>query len=138
MTTRAWALFAAVSVLWGIPYLFIKLAVEELSPAFVAWGRVVLAAVVLLPIAWRLGALAGIRARLAWLAAFATAEVVVPFPLISFGEQHVSSSLTAILIAALPLIVALIALRFDHQERATGVRLAGLLTGLAGVVALLG
>jgi drug/metabolite transporter (DMT)-like permease len=65
-------------------------------------------------------------------------EISVPFPLIAAGEQHVSSSLAAILIAAVPLFVALLAIRFDHEERVTGWRLAGLLVGLAGVVALMG
>ena len=69
MTPRGWLLFAAVSVVWGVPYLFIKLAVEDLSPGFVAWSRVALAALVLLPVAWRKGALRGLPLR--WLAAFA-------------------------------------------------------------------
>ena len=63
---------------------------------------------------------------------------MLPFPLIAAGEQHVRSSLAAIIIAAAPLFVALLALRFDAEERATGARLAGLLLGLAGVVALMG
>ena len=136
MSTRGWALFAAVSVVWGMPYLFIKIGVEELTPGFVAWSRVALAAVVLLPIAIKTGALRGLPLR--WLVAFAAVEIAVPFPLIGFGEQRISSSLAAILIAALPLVVAFLALRFDHAERPTPVRLAGMLVGLAGVVALVG
>ena len=73
-----------------------------------------------------------------WLAAFAVAEMVVPFPLIAMGEQHVDSSLAAILIATAPLFVALLALRFDATERAGGRRLVGLMLGLLGVVALVG
>jgi drug/metabolite transporter (DMT)-like permease len=131
--------FAAVSVVWGMPYLFIKIAVEEgVSPAFLSFVRVALAAAVLLPLAWRMGALRGLRPKLVPLAAFALAEVVVPFPLIAFGEQHVSSSLAAIIIAALPLTIALLAIRFDHEERAHGARLAGLFIGLGGVVVLFG
>ena len=136
MSTRGWALFAAVSVVWGMPYLFIKIGVEELTPGFVAWSRVALAAIVLLPIAIKTGALRGLPLR--WLVAFAAVEIAVPFPLIGFGEQRISSSLAAILIAALPLVVAFLALRFDHAERPTPVRLAGMLVGLAGVVALVG
>ena len=138
MTPRAWMLFAAVSVLWGVPYLFIKLAVEELSPSFVAFARVALAAAVLLPVALRRGALHGLRARWRPLAAFALFEIAVPFPLIGFGEQRVSSSLAAILISSLPLFVALLALRIDQEERVGGSRLLGLGIGLAGVVLLLG
>ena len=137
MTTRGWTLFAAVSVIWGLPYLFIKIAVDDgLTPGFVAWSRVVIAAAVLLPIAVKRGALRGLP--LAWLVAFATAEMVIPFPLIGWGEQRIPSSLTAILIASLPLIVALLALRFDHSERPTRARLVGMLIGLAGVAALVG
>ena len=138
MSARAWGLFAAVSVIWGMPYLFIKIAVEEVSPSVVAWGRLALAAAVLLPVAWRLGALRGLRERWRILAVFAGVEMAVPWPLIGYGEVHVSSSLTAILIAAVPLFVALIAIRFDHSERPTPTRLVGMLIGLGGVVALVG
>ena len=139
MTRTGWIIFAAVSVVWGMPYLFIKIAVDEgMSPAFVSFFRVALAAAVLLPLAWRTGALRGLRASLVPLVAFAVSEVVLPFPLIAFGEQHVASSLAAIIIAALPLTIALLAIRFDAEERATGGRLAGLFVGLGGVVVLFG
>ena len=138
MSTRAWMLFAAVSVLWGIPYLFIKVAVEELSPAAVAFGRVALGFAVLLPYAWHRGALRGLGARWRAMLAYTVVEIVLPWPLIGFGEQRVASSLAAILIAAVPLVIAVLALRFDADERAEGSRLAGLLVGFAGVVALLG
>lgn len=139
MSSRAWALFAAVSTLWGIPYLFIKLAVDDgVPPAFVAWARVVLAAALLLGLAWRAGTLATLRGRWRWVALYGVVEIAVPFPLIATGERHVASSLAAIIIAAVPLIVALLALRFDPAERATGRRLAGLLIGMGGVVALVG
>jgi drug/metabolite transporter (DMT)-like permease len=138
VSARGWALFAAVSVIWGMPYLFIKIAVEEVSPSVVAWSRLTLAALVLLPIAWKLGALRGLGERWRILTAFACVEMAVPWPLLGFGELHVTSSLTAILIAAVPLFVALIATRFDHSERPTTTRLVGMLVGLAGVVALVG
>jgi drug/metabolite transporter (DMT)-like permease len=139
MSARAWAAFAAVSVLWGIPYLFIKVAVDDgVPPAFLAWVRVVLGAAVLLPLAWHAGLLSSLRGRWAWLAVFAVVEITLPFPLIAAGELHVASSLAAILIAAAPLFVALLALRFDASERVTGERLVGLVIGLAGVVALVG
>jgi drug/metabolite transporter (DMT)-like permease len=124
-------------VIWGLPYLFIKIAVDDgLTPGFVAWSRVVIAAAVLLPIAIKRGALRGLPLK--WLVAFATAEIVIPFPLIGWGEQRIPSSLTAILIASLPLVVAVLALRVDHAERPTRARLIGMLIGLAGVAALVG
>ncbi|MEY2534670.1 MAG: hypothetical protein QOF29_2580 [bacterium] len=139
MSARAWAGFAAMSVVWGIPYLFIKVAVDDgVSPAFLAWSRVTLAAAVLLALAWRAGTLGTLRGRGRWLALFAVCEIAVPFPLIAEGERHVDSSVAAIIIAAAPLIVALLALRFDASERVSGRRLVGLLIGLGGVVALVG
>jgi drug/metabolite transporter (DMT)-like permease len=137
MSTRGWTLFAAISVIWGLPYLFIKIAVDDgLTPGFVAWSRVMLAALVLLPVALRSGALRGLPLR--WLVLFAACEIAIPFPLIGFGEQRIASSLAAILIASLPLVVAMLALRFDHAERPTPTRLAGMLVGLGGVAALVG
>ena len=139
MSARAWVAFAAVSTLWGMPYLFIKVAVDDgVPPVFLAWVRVVLGAVVLLGLAWRAGTLRSLRGRWRWIAVFAVFEICFPFPLIAAGEAHVTSSLAAIIVAAAPLFVALLAIRFDAEERATGARLAGLLLGLAGVVALMG
>ena len=139
MTPRGWAAFAAVSVVWGIPYLFIKIAVDHgATPSFVAFGRVALATLVLLPVALHSGALRGLRERWRPLVAFAAVEIAVPFPLIAYGETYVSSSLAAILIATLPLTIALLALRFEPAERVDRARFIGLLAGLAGVVLLLG
>jgi drug/metabolite transporter (DMT)-like permease len=139
MSLRAWSAFAAISFLWGIPYLFIKVAVDDgVPPVFLAWVRIVIAAVVLLALAWRAGTLGSVRGHGRWILAFAVAEIAIPFPLISLGEVHVDSSLAAIVIAAVPLIVALLAVGFAPAERATGSRLVGLLIGFAGVVALVG
>jgi len=139
VSARAWAAFGAVSTLWGIPYLFIKVAVDDgVPPLFLAWVRVALGAAVLLLVAWRAGVLGTLRGRWRWIWIYAVIEICIPFPLIAAGEQHVASSLAAILIAAVPLIIALLALRFDHSERVGGRRLVGLFIGLAGVVALVG
>ena len=139
MTTRAKIAFATISILWGIPYLLIKIAVDAgVTPAFLAWSRVVMAAVLLLAISPKERLLDTVRARFKWLALFALVEVVIPFPLMAAGERHVDSSVAAILIASAPLFVALLALRFDHTERVGGWRLVGLLIGLAGVVMFVG
>jgi len=139
MTRRAWLAFAAVSLIWGVPYLFIRIAVRHgVTPLVLAWARVTLAAVVLLALAWRAGTLPTLHGRWRWLAAYAVAEIAVPFPLIAAGEEHVSSSLAAIVIASVPLIGALLAMRYDHSERPTPVRAVGLVVGFGGVVALVG
>ncbi len=139
MSTRAWTLFAAVSTLWGIPYLFIKIGVDGgVPPVVLSWGRIVLAAVVLLVLAARAGVLGSLKGRWRYIVAYAVLELSIPFPLIATGERYVASSLAAIIIAAVPLIVALMALRFDAAERASSGRLVGLLTGLVGVALLVG
>jgi drug/metabolite transporter (DMT)-like permease len=139
MTRRAWIAFAAVSVLWGIPYLFIKYAEQGgLTPTTIAWGRVTLAAAILLGLAWHGGTLPALRGRWRWLAAYAFFEVVIPFPMIAIGEQHVASSVTAIIIASVPLIGTLLALRFDPSEKPTPIRAVGLAAGFLGVIALVG
>jgi drug/metabolite transporter (DMT)-like permease len=139
MTARAWLLFAAVSVVWGVPYFFIKVAVEAgVPPAFVAWSRVALGAAVVLPLAWRRGALRGLGGRWRAVVAYTACEVAVPFWLIAAGEQRIASSLTAILIASMPLMVALLSVRLSPEDKPTGLRLVGLVIGFGGVVALLG
>ncbi|HEX6390623.1 MAG TPA: DMT family transporter [Solirubrobacteraceae bacterium] len=139
MSARAWAAFAAISTLWGMPYLFIKVAVDDgVPPIVLAWARLVLGGAILLALAWRAGVLGALRGRGRVLLAYAVIELAIPFPLIGFGEQRVSSSLAAIIIAAAPLIVALLALRFDADERVQGRRLVGLLIGFGGVIALVG
>ncbi len=139
MSRRAWGAFAAVSVLWGIPYLFIKIADDGgMPPLVLAWGRVTLGALVLLGVSWRAGTLPSLRGSGRWLAAFAVLEIAIPFPMIALGETKVASSTAAIVIASVPLIIALLTLRFERSERVTGWRLGGLLVGFAGVAALVG
>jgi drug/metabolite transporter (DMT)-like permease len=139
MTRRAWLAFAGCSVLWGVPYLFIRIAVRGgVPPALVAFGRVALAAVVLLALAARAGTLPQLRGRWRAVIAYGVLEIALPFPLIAAGEQQVSSSLAAIVVASVPLIGAVLALRFDHSERPTPLRAAGLVIGFVGVVVLMG
>jgi drug/metabolite transporter (DMT)-like permease len=137
VNARAWAGFFGLSVLWGVPYLFIKVAVDDgVPPIFLAWVRVTIGAALLLALAWRTGTLSVTRGMRRWVLVYALFEICIPFPLIGYGERHVSSSLTAILIAALPTFVALISLPLG--ERLTRVRAAGIALGFAGVVALVG
>ena len=139
MTRRAWLLFILSSVIWGVPYLFIKIAVDAgIAPAFIAWSRIALAAALLLPLAIQRKVLQGLRERTAAIIGYTACEVAVPFILISIGEQYITSSLTAILVATMPLMVALLSLRLIPGEHLSGKRLIGLLIGFAGVVALLG
>jgi drug/metabolite transporter (DMT)-like permease len=135
---RAWGAFAALGIIWGLPYFFIKLSVQELSPVVVAFGRVTLGTLILLPIAWRRGALRSLGEHKAAICAFALAEFVIPFLVISFGERWISSSVTGILIAMVPLSIALIQRFFGVHERLGWWRTLGLGLGFVGVAALLG
>jgi drug/metabolite transporter (DMT)-like permease len=139
MNQRAWIAFAALSLIWGIPYLFIKVAVDGgISPFFLSWARLVLGACLLTALAPR-GTIQMLReGPRRWILAYAVAEMALPFPLIAAGEREVDSSVAAIVIATVPLLIALLALRFDHTERPTRTRMVGMLIGLAGVIALVG
>ena len=138
MTWRGWAAFAALGIIWGLPYFFIKVAVQEVSPFALAFSRVALAAIILMPIAWRRGALRSLGRHKAAIAAFGLIEFAIPFSLISLGERWISSSVTGILIAMVPLAIALIQRFFGIREALGGWRIAGLAIGFIGVAALLG
>jgi len=125
-------------VLWGVPYFFIKLALAELSPAVVAWSRLALAALVLMPIAIHRDVLRSAMRHKAAIIAFAITELVIPFSLISVGELWISSSMAGILVATVPLVVVLVAPAVGVRERIGTRRLFGLLAGFVGVIVLLG
>jgi drug/metabolite transporter (DMT)-like permease len=135
---RAWLAFVALGITWGLPYFFIKIAVQEISPFDVAWGRITLAALILLPIAWHRGALRALATHKTAVLTFSLVEFTIPFCLISMGERWIPSSVTAILIATVPIIIALISRFFGVHERLGALRLVGLVVGLAGVVTLVG
>jgi drug/metabolite transporter (DMT)-like permease len=139
VTRKAWVLFALSSVIWGFPYLFIKVAVDGgVPPAFVAWARVALGALLLTPFALRHGALRGLAAHWVAILVYSATEIAIPFVLISAGEVRISSSLAAILVATMPLQLAVLAVWLHPEHRPAGWRLLGLVIGLGGVVAMLG
>jgi drug/metabolite transporter (DMT)-like permease len=138
VTWRGWAAFVALGIIWGLPYFFIKVAVQEVSPLLLAFSRVVLATLILMPIAWRRGALRSLARHKAPIIAFGLVEFAIPFSLISLGERWISSSVTGILIAMVPLSIALIQRFFGVRESLGAWRIAGLAIGFIGVAALLG
>ncbi|MGO9930919.1 MAG: DMT family transporter [Steroidobacteraceae bacterium] len=138
MNWRAWTAFAALGIIWGLPYFFIKIAVQEVAPLLVAFSRVAVAAAILVPIAWRRGALRSLSRHKAAICAFALVEFAIPFSAISLGERWISSSVTGILIAMVPLSVALIQRFFGVSETLGASRIIGLALGFIGVAALLG
>jgi drug/metabolite transporter (DMT)-like permease len=139
MNRRSWLLMALLAGLWGASYLFIKVALEDdVPPIFVVFARIALGALVLVPLAWRSGALRATRGWTGPIVFMALVQVVVPFLLITYGEQHIASSLTGILVSAAPIFTALIAVRYDDEERPHGIATAGVVMGLIGVVLLFG
>jgi drug/metabolite transporter (DMT)-like permease len=136
MTRRAWFLMWALALLWGASYLFIKVALEDMSPVFLVWSRLVLAALVLIPLAVRAGALRGLP--LGPIAVLALIQVVAPFLLITFGEEHIASSLTGIIVASAPIFTALLGMAGFGSDRVNRWSFAGILVGLAGVAMLFG
>ncbi|MBA3748171.1 MAG: DMT family transporter [Solirubrobacterales bacterium] len=139
MTRRAWLLMGLLSALWGASYLFIKVMLDDgIEPVFIVFLRLVLGALVLVPIALSWGALGALRGRWRAITVMALVQVVVPFLLITYGERHIASSLTGILISASPIFTALLAVRFDDDERPRGIAAAGVVLGLLGVALLFG
>ncbi len=138
MTRRGWVLFTAMCVLWGMPYLLIKVAVEELSPPQLVLLRTGLAAVLLLPWAAARGQLAPVLRHWRPLLVFTFLELAVPWLLLASAERNLSSSLTGLLVAAVPLVAAFAARLGDHADRLDRRRALGLAVGFAGVAALVG
>ncbi len=136
MTRRGWVLFLAMSVIWGIPYLMIRVAVEEISPGTLVFLRTGLAALLLVPIAAARGEVGAALVRWRWLVVFTAIEIAIPWVLLASAETHVSSSLAALIIAGVPLVGA--AIVRASGERLGRSNLAGLLVGLAGVGAIVG
>jgi drug/metabolite transporter (DMT)-like permease len=126
------------AAVWGSSYMFIKVALEDVSEGAIVCIRTALGAALLLGIAAHRHVLGVLRERLRWILVIAFIQVVGPFLLITHGETRISSSLTAILIASVPIFTALLALRFDHTERSQGWALAGVAIGIVGVVLLFG
>lgn len=139
MNRRAWLLMSLLAALWGASYLFIKIALEDgLDPVFIVFARIALGALVLVPLALRSDALRGMSSLAGPILFVAIVQVVLPFLLITLGEQHISSALTGILVSAAPIFTALIAARFDDDERPHGIATAGVVMGMMGVVLLFG
>jgi drug/metabolite transporter (DMT)-like permease len=133
---RGWLLFAAMSLIWGVPYLLIKVAVGGVAPPVLVLARVAIGAALLLPIAIRRRELAPLLPHWRWALAFAVVEIITPWLLLSEAETRLSSSLSGLLIAAVPILVAVFGRLTGGKDRLTAVRWIGLLIGLGGVALL--
>jgi drug/metabolite transporter (DMT)-like permease len=136
---RTWLSLAITAALWGASYMFIKVALDgDLSEGFIICARTLMGAAVLAPMAIRSGAIPLILQRKGYALALAATQVIVPFALITYGENHVPSSLAGILVATAPLFIVLLAIKVDPEERSSGWALVGVLLGMVGVVLLFG
>jgi len=138
MTRRGIFLFGALGLIWGIPYLFIKVAVTELSPEFLVLARTAIAAVVLLPIAASRGAVLPVLRRWKPLLAFAVLEIVLPWYFLNSAEERIPSSTAGLLLSAIPLVAVVVALAFGSRDRITSINAIGMVLGMLGVAAIVG
>jgi drug/metabolite transporter (DMT)-like permease len=138
MSRRSWVLFIAMCVIWGLPYLLIRIAVRDLDPAAVVFARTAIGALLLLPIAMWRGTLSGLRGYWRWLLVYTLVELTIPWLLLTSAEQHITSSLAGLLVAGVPLVGVVVSRIVGVAETMTRRRWAGLVVGITGVGALVG
>ena len=131
-------MFGLMSLIWGIPYMLIRVAVAEISPATLVFCRTGVAAALLLPIAILRIDLRPVLERWRWVVAFAVVEIGLPWVLLGSAEQHVTSSLAGLLVAGVPLVGTFIAAATGGRHHVGRRGLLGLVVGLAGVAAIVG
>jgi len=137
MDRRTGTLLLVTAALWGVPYLLIKIAVGELSPFVIVFGRVAIGAAIVAAVAARRGVLGGLRGRLRDVLVLALVQLAGPFVLLAYGERHISSSLAGVLVATTPILTGLLAFVVPDADRPTGLRALGLALGICGVALVL-
>jgi drug/metabolite transporter (DMT)-like permease len=137
MTRRGWLLFITLGVFWGMPYLFIRVAVTDFDPIVVAFGRTAIATLLLLPLALKARALKPLLPYWKILLLYTAVEIIGPWVLLGHAETRLNSSTTGLLIAMVPMVAAII-LTVSGHDRLDFRRSAGLLLGLVGVGLLVG
>ncbi|CAN2235595.1 RhaT Permeases of the drug/metabolite transporter (DMT) superfamily [actinobacterium SCGC AAA044-D11] len=138
MSRRNWFLFIFVGFLWGIPYLLIKVAVDELSPAVIVFSRVAIGSLILIPMAMRLGSLMPAIKAWRYVIPYAIGEMVGPWFLITAAEEKMSSGLAGLLVATVPIWATLIASMHGDKTVWQSKRLIGIFVGFIGIVLVVG
>lgn len=138
MSRRGWALFIALCFIWGIPYLLIRVAVRELPPPALVFYRTAPAALLLAPFALHRRELHPLLRHWKWVLAYTVVELAVPWLLLAHAEEQVTSSMAGLMVAAVPLIAAVLYRALGAGEHLDARRLTGLFVGFAGVAALVG
>ena len=138
MSKRSLTLFLAVGLLWGIPYLFMKVAVVEFQPSVIVFSRVLIGSAILVPIAIRRGALAGALKNFRYVMPYAIGEMIGPWILITTAEKKLSSGLAGLLVATVPIWSTVITSIYGDRSVWHRKRLMGLIIGFIGVFLVVG
>jgi drug/metabolite transporter (DMT)-like permease len=138
VSRRGWLLFVALCIVWGIPYMFTRIAVREVAPPTLVFLRTLPAALLLIPFALHRRELRPLLAHWRWIVVYTAAELALPWLLLSHAQQRISSSLAGLLVASVPLIAAVLYGKAGGADVYDWRRKAGLIMGFAGVAALVG
>ena len=138
MSRKGWALFGLVGVLWGVPYLFMKVAVEELATPVIVFSRLFIGAVVLIPLALHQKAIRPALKYWPYIALYAILEMVIPWTLITNAQKELSSGVVALLVSTVPIWATLFAHHTGDSTAAHRTRIFGIAIGLVGITFLVG
>jgi len=138
MSRRNWFLFIFIGFLWGIPYLLIKVAVDELSPSVIVFSRVAIGSAILIPMALKRGSLMPAIKAWKYVIPYAIGEMVGPWFLITAAEEKMTSGLAGLLVATVPIWATLIASFHGDKSVWQSKRLIGILIGFVGIVLVVG
>lgn len=138
MSRKGWLLFSLVGLLWGIPYLFMKVAVEELSTPMIVFSRLVIGAALLIPLAMREGSLKKALPYWRYVLLYAVLEMVIPWSLITSSQRDLSSGVVALLVSTVPIWATLFAHQTGDSTAAHRIRIFGIVIGLIGISLIVG
>ncbi|MGA0443297.1 MAG: DMT family transporter [Candidatus Nanopelagicaceae bacterium] len=138
MSRKGWILFTLVGLLWGVPYLFMKVAVEELSTPMIVFTRLMIGAALLVPLALREGSLKSALKYWRYILLYAVLEMVIPWSLITSSQRDLSSGVVALLVATVPIWATLFAHQTGDSTAAHRVRIFGIIVGLIGITLIVG
>jgi drug/metabolite transporter (DMT)-like permease len=138
MSRKGWALFALVGVLWGVPYMFMKIAVAELATPVIVFSRLLIGALVLIPLAVHQKSIKDALKYWPYIASYAVLEMVIPWTLITNAQKDLSSGVVALLVATVPIWATLFAHHTGDSTAAHRTRIFGITLGLIGITFLVG
>ena len=138
MSRKGWGLFALVGVLWGVPYMFMKIAVAELATPVIVFSRLLIGTLVLIPLAVHQKTIKDALKYWPYIASYAVLEMVIPWTLITNAQKDLSSGVVALLVATVPIWATLFAHHTGDSTAAHRTRIFGITLGLIGITFLVG